>query len=88
MEAAVAFAEELGIGHVGTAVNPGARDSNRFMARLGLGPAATLRVAPTGAVKGRLQAQRPGLGRAPRPATSRRCSPPAVPRAGRQPSVC
>ncbi len=64
MDAAIAFAEELGIGHVGTAVNSGARESNRFMARLGLGPAATLRVAPTGAVKGRLQAHRSGL---PRP---------------------
>jgi len=57
--AAVAFAEELGIAHVGTAVHYGARDSNRFMARLALGPAATLRVAPASAVKGRLQAQRP-----------------------------
>jgi len=66
MEAVVAFAEELGIGHVGTAVNSGARDSNRFMARLGLGPAATLRFAPTGLVKGRLQAHRTGL---PRPST-------------------
>jgi predicted N-acetyltransferase YhbS len=54
MGAAVAFAEELGIAHVGTAVNSGARDSNRFMARLALGPAATLRVASTMTVKGRL----------------------------------
>ena len=59
VEAAVAFAEELGIAHVGTAVHASARDSNRFMARLALGPAATLRVAPTSVVKGRLQAQRP-----------------------------
>lgn len=63
VEAAVAFAEELGIAHVGTAVHAGARDSNRFMARLALGPAAMLRVAPTSAVKGRLQAQRPLRGR-------------------------
>ncbi len=59
VQAAVAYAEELGIAHVGTAVHSGARDSNRFMARLALGPAATLRVAPTSVVKGRLQAQRP-----------------------------
>lgn len=59
VEAAVAFAEELDIAHVGTAVASGARESNRFMARLALGPAAMLRVAPTGAVKGRLHAQRP-----------------------------
>ena len=62
MEAAVAFAEELG-----TAVNSGARDSQRFMARLALGPAATLRVAPTSVVRGRLKAlwpaQRAGSGR-------------------------
>ena len=64
VEAAVAFAEELGIAHVGTAVHTGARDSNRFMARLALGPAATLRVAPTSVVKGRLQAQRPMVLRA------------------------
>jgi GNAT superfamily N-acetyltransferase len=64
MDAAVSFAEELGIGHVGTAVNAASRDSNRFMARLALGPAATLRVAPTSAVKGRLHAQRPMLARA------------------------
>lgn len=63
MEAAVSFAEELGIGHVGTAVSSGARDSNRFMARLGLGPAATLRVAPTATVKARLHHTRP-VGRA------------------------
>lgn len=67
MEAAVAFAEEVGVGHVGTAVSSGARDSQRFMARLALGPAATLRVAPTGVVRGRIQAlwpaQRPGPGR-------------------------
>ncbi len=64
VEAAVAFAEELGIAHVGTAVSSGARDSHRFMARLALGPAATLRVAPTSVVKGRLHAQRPAFARA------------------------
>lgn len=64
VEAAVAFAEEIGIGHLATAVSAGARDSNRFMARLALGPAATLRVAPVSAVKGRLQAQRPTMARA------------------------
>ena len=40
MEAAVAFAEELGIAHVATAVVAGSRDANRFMARLALGPYA------------------------------------------------
>jgi len=64
VEAAVAFADELGIGHVATAVSAASRDSNRFMARLALGPVATLRVAPVGAVKGRLKSQRPTLARA------------------------
>lgn len=63
LEAAVAFAEELGITHLGTAVSSGARDSHRFMARLALGPAATLRLATTSAVKGRIHAQRPALAR-------------------------
>ena len=40
VEAAVSFAEELGIGHLATAVSAAARDSNRFMARLALGPGA------------------------------------------------
>ena len=64
MQAAVEFAEELGITHVGTAVAAGSRDSNRFMARLSLGPAATLRVAPVGTVKNRLFAShRPMIAR-------------------------
>lgn len=59
MEAAVAFAEERGIGHVASAASAGSRDANRFMARLALGPHATFRVAPTQAIKARLTAQRP-----------------------------
>jgi ribosomal protein S18 acetylase RimI-like enzyme len=59
METAVAFAEEIGIGHVTTAASAGSRDANRFMARLALGPHATLRVAPTHAVRAKLTAQRP-----------------------------
>jgi GNAT superfamily N-acetyltransferase len=58
VQAAADFAEELGIGHVGVAVAAGARESNRFMARLALGPAATLRVATTAAVQGRLLSRR------------------------------
>lgn len=63
MEAAVCFAEDVGAGHVCTAVSPAARDSQRFMARLALGPAATLRAAPTSVVRARLQARRPAVGR-------------------------
>lgn len=59
MEAAVTFAEELGVGHLATAAASSSRDGNRFMARLALGPQAVLRVAPTHAVRARLAAQRP-----------------------------
>jgi GNAT superfamily N-acetyltransferase len=63
MEAAVAFADELGIGHVTTAAAAGNRDANRFMARLALGPLATVRLAPTAVVKAKLSAQRPAVAR-------------------------
>lgn len=63
MEAAVAYADELGIAHVATGVTAGARDANRFMARLALGPHALLRVAPVPAVKARLSIQRGGVPR-------------------------
>jgi GNAT superfamily N-acetyltransferase len=63
MEASVAFAEELGIAHVATAVVAGSRDANRFMARLALGPYALLRVAPVQLVKSKLSAQRPPVAR-------------------------
>lgn len=67
MEAAVTFAEELGIGQLATAAASSSRDGNRFMARLALGPQAVLRVAPTHAVRARLVAQRPSLHRGGRP---------------------
>ncbi|WP_241153922.1 GNAT family N-acetyltransferase [Nocardioides pantholopis] len=63
MEAAVSFAEEVGVHHVATAAASGSRDANRFMARLALGPLAVLRVAPTHVVRARLTAQQPGLQR-------------------------
>ncbi|HYF73765.1 MAG TPA: GNAT family N-acetyltransferase [Nocardioides sp.] len=58
MDAAVTWAEELGISHVATAAVAGSRDANRFMARIALGPYAVLRVATTHAVRTRLTAQR------------------------------
>jgi GNAT superfamily N-acetyltransferase len=64
MDAAVSWAEDRGAGHVATAAPAGARDANRFMARLALGPLATLRIAPTTAVRARLTAQRPTVTRA------------------------
>ncbi|MFC6285656.1 GNAT family N-acetyltransferase [Nocardioides sp. GCM10027113] len=63
MEASVAFAEELGIAHMATGVTAGARDANRFMARLALGPHVLLRVAPVPTVKARLSIQRGGVPR-------------------------
>ena len=64
MESAVTFAEELGVGHVATAAASGSRDANRFMARLGFGPQAVLRITTTHAVRGKLNAQRPAHQRA------------------------
>lgn len=58
MDAAVTWAEELGIAHVATAAVAGSRDANRFMARIALGPYAVLRVATTHAVRTRLSAHR------------------------------
>lgn len=58
MDAAVSWAEELGVAHVATAAVAGSRDANRFMARIALGPYALLRVAPTHAVRSRLSLHR------------------------------
>jgi GNAT superfamily N-acetyltransferase len=58
MDAAISWAEELGVAHVATAAVAGSRDANRFMARIALGPYAVLRVANTHAVRARLTAQR------------------------------
>ncbi len=59
MEAALSFADEHGVASLGTAVSAGARDSNRFMARLAFSAHATYRVAPTALVRARLWGQRP-----------------------------
>ena len=59
IEGAVTYAEDRGIGHVASAAQSGSRDANRFLARLALGPMATLRLAPAAAVRAKLAA-RPG----------------------------
>jgi GNAT superfamily N-acetyltransferase len=59
MDAAVTWAEELGIGHVVTAASAESRGGNRFMARLSLGALAMVRVAATHSVRARLAAQVP-----------------------------
>ncbi|TNM43239.1 GNAT family N-acetyltransferase [Nocardioides albidus] len=62
MEAATAFAEENGILHVVTAVPHSSRESNRFMARLGLAPVVMYRVAPTALLRTRISPQRQAPG--------------------------
>ena len=69
MEAAVTFAEERGVGYVATAVAAGSRDANRFMARLALSPAATLRIGPTALFRARLDSARKGARPSPRQLT-------------------
>src|SRR4051794_40582359 len=64
MEAAVSFADEMGIATVATAAASASRDANRFMARLALGPYAVFRVASCHAVRNKLTAQRPAAQRA------------------------
>lgn len=64
MEAGATFAEEHGVGLVATAALSASRDSNRFFARLGLGPQAVLRVAATLTLRQRLTSLRPASSRA------------------------
>lgn len=54
LEAAVLWAEEKGIEHVTAITASASRDSNRFLARLGLGQVATIRVAATASLRDRL----------------------------------
>lgn len=60
MEAAVSFAEEVGAVYLASAARADSRSGNRFLARLGFGSKATLRVVATPLLRGRLTAQRPG----------------------------
>jgi L-amino acid N-acyltransferase YncA len=62
MEAATSFAEENGILHVVTAVPHSSRESNRFMARLGLAPVVMYRIAPTTLLRSRVSPQRQQTG--------------------------
>ena len=58
LDAAVSWAEELGVGHVASGSLSGSRDGNRFLARLGLGAQLVLRVAPTPTVRAQLVSTR------------------------------
>lgn len=63
MEAAVTWAEESGIQHIVALSSAHSRDTNRFMARLGLSQAAVLRIAPTAALRAKLPVEMPGMPR-------------------------
>jgi GNAT superfamily N-acetyltransferase len=63
MEAAVLWAEDLGISHITTAAPSGSRSGNRFMARLSLGQKATLRASSTHLVRAKLATMQPAPAR-------------------------
>ena len=63
MEAAVLWAEDLGIGHITTAAPSSSRSGNRFMARLSLGPQAMFRASTTALVRAKLASQQPNSAR-------------------------
>lgn len=54
LEGAASFAEEQGVHLVGVASLNGAREANRFLARLGLAPQAVLRMATTHQLRAKL----------------------------------
>lgn len=65
MDAVTQWAEQAGAETVTTAVTPGEREVNRFMARLGLTPLASVRQAPTAVVRARLAARRQAVATGP-----------------------
>lgn len=63
LEATVSWAEEKDSGHVIVAATASSRDTNRFMARLGLGQAALMRVATVPSLRSRLPVETPAAAR-------------------------
>ncbi len=59
LEAAVSWAEEKDTTHVLAASTTSSRDTNRFMARLGLGPVAIIRGAPVHVLRAKLPREVP-----------------------------
>lgn len=59
LESAVAWAEEKDIAHVSAFVDSSSRECNRFLARLGLGTVATIRIAPTATLRMALSRRSP-----------------------------
>lgn len=72
MEAATTWAEEEAIAHVLAFSPVGQREGSRFMARLGLAPAATVRVASTSTLRAKLPVEVPGMVAMTRPARESR----------------
>jgi N-acetylglutamate synthase-like GNAT family acetyltransferase len=63
MEAIVSWAEEKGSSHVVAAASAASRDTNRFMARLGLGQVAVMRMATVSALRAKLPVEPPAAAR-------------------------
>jgi N-acetylglutamate synthase-like GNAT family acetyltransferase len=63
LEATVTWAEDKDSGHVIVAATAASRDTNRFMARLGLGQAALMRVATVASLRSRLPVETPAAAR-------------------------
>jgi N-acetylglutamate synthase-like GNAT family acetyltransferase len=63
LEATVTWAEEKDSSHVIVAATASSRDTNRFMARLGLGQAALMRVASVASLRSRLPIETPAAAR-------------------------
>jgi GNAT superfamily N-acetyltransferase len=54
LDAALDWAEEKDVTHITAITTSNSRDTNRFLARLGLGTAATIRIASTAAMRRKL----------------------------------
>lgn len=63
LEAAVTWSEEKDSSHLIVAATASSRDTNRFMARLGLGQAALMRVATVASLRSRLPVEPPAAAR-------------------------
>lgn len=63
LEATVTWAEEKDSSHVIVAATASSRDTNRFMARLGLGQAALMRIATVASLRARLPVETPVVAR-------------------------
>jgi len=58
LDAALSWAEEKDVTHITAITDSNARETNRFLARLGLGTAATIRIASTATMRRKLNPDR------------------------------